>query len=239
MVSDFKESRWSKREFAASYAERADDFIPERKRLIEIAASYYKHFLAGRKTKKILDLGCGDGIMAEALIGLDSSVEATLIDASADMLSAAKERLSGSGGVRFVESTFDELLSEDPLAEGFDFVVSSLAIHHLDMAGKRALFEYVHRHLTDGGGFLIVDVVLSPTEGLEDWYLKLWSEWIEARGRTLPNEGAFATPGRYKENPSNTPDTLSAQMLALEETGFKEVDCYYKYGIFSVFGGRR
>lgn len=35
----------------------------------------------------------------------------------------------------------------------------------------------------------------------------------------------------------NLPDTLDAQLESLEKVGFKDVDCYFKYGIFSVFGG--
>jgi tRNA (cmo5U34)-methyltransferase len=32
---------------------------------------------------------------------------------------------------------------------------------------------------------------------------------------------------------------MSDQLTSLEEIGFKEVDCYYKYGVFAIFGGRR
>jgi tRNA (cmo5U34)-methyltransferase len=44
---------------------------------------------------------------------------------------------------------------------------------------------------------------------------------------------------RYKDLKENKPDTLETQLHALKEIGFSEVDCYYKYGIFSVFGGKR
>jgi len=37
----------------------------------------------------------------------------------------------------------------------------------------------------------------------------------------------------------NKPDTLSNQLTALEEAGFLDVDCYFKNGIFAVFGGKR
>jgi tRNA (cmo5U34)-methyltransferase len=36
----------------------------------------------------------------------------------------------------------------------------------------------------------------------------------------------------------NKPDTLEDQLEALSETGFRDVDCYYKNGIFAVFGGK-
>jgi len=37
----------------------------------------------------------------------------------------------------------------------------------------------------------------------------------------------------------NKPDTLEDQLNALREIGFIEADCYYKYGIFAMYGGRK
>ena len=44
---------------------------------------------------------------------------------------------------------------------------------------------------------------------------------------------------RYKDLGENKPDTLEVQLKALKEIGFSEVDCFYKYGIFTIFGGKR
>jgi tRNA (cmo5U34)-methyltransferase len=44
---------------------------------------------------------------------------------------------------------------------------------------------------------------------------------------------------QYKNNEDNKPDTLHDQLNALGAMGFKDVDCYYKYGIFTMFGGRK
>ena len=35
------------------------------------------------------------------------------------------------------------------------------------------------------------------------------------------------------------PDFGRRFIAALKEAGFQNVDCFYKYGIFSVFGGRK
>ena len=44
---------------------------------------------------------------------------------------------------------------------------------------------------------------------------------------------------RYKDPASmNKPDILEDQLEALRETGFRDVDCYCKNGIFAVFGGK-
>jgi len=37
----------------------------------------------------------------------------------------------------------------------------------------------------------------------------------------------------------NKPDTLANQLRALKSAGFVDVDCYFKNGIFVVFGGAK
>jgi tRNA (cmo5U34)-methyltransferase len=67
---------------------------------------------------------------------------------------------------------------EDELPEGpFDLVVSALAVHHLDGAGKRELFSRVAGVLRPGGLFVLGDVVV-PAAGQEgpieiDWVMDL------------------------------------------------------------------
>jgi tRNA (cmo5U34)-methyltransferase len=117
--------------------------------------------------------------------------------------------------------------------------VSSLAIHHLIMAQKEDLFKYVHRHLDRGGLFLNIDVVLSPTDDLEDCYLTLWQEWIDAHASDSQKAALLPIPKKYKDNSDNTPDPLLPQLQALDRISFKNVDCYYKYGIFAMFGGTK
>jgi tRNA (cmo5U34)-methyltransferase len=46
-------------------------------------------------------------------------------------------------------------------------------------------------------------------------------------------------PQRYKANSDNVPDTLRVQLEALEKIGFRQVDCYYKFGIYVMFGGQK
>jgi tRNA (cmo5U34)-methyltransferase len=57
---------------------------------------------------------------------------------------------------------------QDTLPTGpFDLVVSALAVHHLDAAGKRDLFARVRRVLRPGGRFVLADVVVpeDPADG--------------------------------------------------------------------------
>ena len=238
-MSEFDRSRWTESEFAQEYREFADGYVPERHRLVEITRSLYRHFLKGSRPRRVLDLGCGDGLFVAALQKTDAGLDATLVDGSAEMLEAARQRLAGVERTRFVLASFQELLAGDPLETTFDFALSSLAIHHLRLSEKEALYEYVFSHLDPGGVFVNIDVVLSPTPALEDWYLGLWREWIAGQRESPAKAHLLTVPQRYKDNPDNIPDTLLAQLQALERVGFKSVDCYYKYGVFAMFGGTK
>lgn len=75
---------------------------------------------------------------------------------------------------------------------------------------------------------------------MEQWYRVLWSEWIRENQTKLDTKKSFEyLPEQYKDNPDNHPDKLQMQLDALESVGFSQVDCYYKYGIFSIYGGMK
>ena len=240
-MTEFDKSKWARAEFGQEYIDNADIFIIERRRSHSIVKSFYKYFFKNIPHCKILDLGCGDGVVTHGLLKAGNYLSATLVDGSADMLGKAKERLKGFKEVSFIRASFQEILAGDILREHFDFTVSSLSIHHLTMDEKKLLFQKIYSCLNIGGYFLNVDVVLAPTEDLERWYMLLWQEWI-AEKKAL--HGIEGTQGddimcRYKDNKDNRPDTLDEQLSVLTSIGFRDVDCYYKYGIFAMFGGKK
>ncbi len=240
-MEDFNKSNWAKAEFSQEYRDNADIYIVERSRLLEILKSFYRHFLSEKEQKSILDLGCGDGIITHGLLKIDDSISATLIDGSEDMLNKARERFKEVKNILYIHASFQELLEKDILDSKFNFIVSSMAIHHLTMEGKRSLFRKIHSYLKESGYFVNIDVVLAPTDSLDTWYMELWQEWMDEKKALLNIEGEPSADivKRYKDLEENKPDTLNAQLDAMKEIGFKEVDCFYKYGIFAIFGGKK
>ena len=240
-MTEFNKSQWAKPEFTQKYRDDAEVFIVERKRLLEILKSFYKHFIGNKPHNNILDLGCGDGILISELLKIDNSIEATLIDGSEDMLNKAKDRLKDFGNHHFIRASFQELLNNNTPLQSYDFIVSSLAIHHLTMEEKTALFKIIYSLLNEDGYFLNIDVVLAPSDALEQWYLLLWKQWMDERKSLLGVEGSDYDDmmRRYKDTTDNKPDLLTAQLNVLQTIGFKDVDCFYKYGVFSMYGGKK
>ncbi|MEC4686147.1 MAG: methyltransferase domain-containing protein [Nitrospirota bacterium] len=239
-MTEFNRSRWAKADFSQEYREKADIYIVERRRMFGIMKSFYRHFPGSRQNNMLLDLGCGDGIVTHELLSVDESISATLIDGSVDMLNKARERLKGFKNINYIQASFQEMLEKEIPEQDFDFIVSALAIHHLTMNEKRDFFRLIYSHLKAGGYFMNIDVILAPTETLDQWYMKLWEEWMDERKATPGMEGNYFDDitRRYKEADENKPDTLNEQLDTLRKLGFKNVDCYYKYGIFAIYGGR-
>lgn len=239
-MTEFNNSNWAKPEFASQYRDNADIYITERHKMLGMMKSFYRYFLAGRKNN-ILDLGCGDGITTQHLLEADSSISATLIDASDDMLIKAEERLKAFDNITYVRSSFQELINSGIPGNAYDLTVSSMAIHHLSMPEKTSLFNEIFSSLSPGGYFLNIDVIVAPTDAVEDWYMKMWEEDMEIKRNEFGifDENTADVITRYKEAEENQPDTLDVQLNALENIGFSDTDCYYKYGIFTIYGGMK
>jgi tRNA (cmo5U34)-methyltransferase len=108
---------------------------------------------AGVDARAILDLGTGTGITAERVLALHPGARLTGIDSSPEMLDHARSVLP--------RGEFRVARLEDPLPAGpFDLVISALAIHHLDGAGKADLVGRVAAVLGPGGRFVFGDVVV-------------------------------------------------------------------------------
>ncbi len=239
-MTEFSNSNWAKTDFVQQYRENADIYIVERDRMFRIMKSFYRHFLPNRNNR-ILDLGCGDGIVTHNLISVDDTVSATLIDASEEMLKRAKERLNIYKNINYMHASFQDIMREGLPEREYDFIVSSMAIHHLTQDEKRGMLSMIHTHLKDGGFFLNIDVLIAPTPFLENWYMLIWEEWMDEKRAELGamDESSIDVIRRYKDAEENQPDTLDILLSGLKEAGFREVDCYYKYGIFVVYGGMK
>ncbi len=242
-MTDFKDTEWSGEEVVKWYLKEADMRVVDRRRQIEILKSFYKHFIGVGKASRVLDLGCGDGIITQELFELDDSISVTLVDGSDHMLEMARTRLASHENTRFIRMSFQELLKDGSVVglQDFDLVFSSLAIHHLAGDEKKSLFKYIYSHLRDGGCFVNIDIILSPSKTLEEWYLDIWRDWMGARQREYGIEDDFedATRRYLKDDHYSQLSTLGDQIDALKDVGFKDVDCLYKHGIFSIYAGRK
>lgn len=160
------------------------------------------------------------------------------------MLSRAKANLSESkSNISFSHLTFEDY-SESQSEDGkYDMVFSANAIHNLDFTQKTALFTKIYKELKRGGLFLNIDVVHPSSAHSEEIQFELWRNWmnetLEISGRGSEVGKYDDIPDRYKNNLEDRPSGLWEQLQTLSQCGFRDADCFYKYGIFAVYGATK
>jgi tRNA (cmo5U34)-methyltransferase len=241
--TDFSDSHWANNEFARAYLQESDIFIPQRQQVLQLVRIIFSFYIGTKIDKpNVIDLGCGDGAMTKALMEINKNLISTLIDGSEHMLESAKKNIPENNIKDIINISFQDLYNSSIIKEKADFVISSLAIHHLNENEKNLLYKYIYSKLKKGGIFINYDPVLSPSKELEQLNLMIWKEWIldlEAKIHPRRDKSLDYIPMQYKNNKDNIPGTLDSQLEMLEQAGFLDVNLYYKYGLFCLFGGKK
>jgi ubiquinone/menaquinone biosynthesis C-methylase UbiE len=203
---------WTSADHVREYLERAD-LISHRR---EGEAALLEFIPAG--TRRILDLGTGDGRLLALALTAHSEAEAVAIDFSPAMLEAVRKRFLEDSRVQVLEHNMDCSL---PALGKFDAVISSFAIHHLVDERKRALYGEIYELLNSGGVFCNLEHVSSPSD-------RLHAEFLHRIGFTVQTE-----------DPSNKLLDFETQLGWLREIGFVEVDCQWKWRELALLVGVR
>jgi tRNA (cmo5U34)-methyltransferase len=238
-MTEFEDSLWTDGQFVKNYQDDASIYLPFRKQFYKTGKLIFEMFVSDRPEIRILDLGCGDGLFVKDLLRSFNISQVMMVDGSHEMLDAAMQQIKDHRCVKFVKASFQKLLQDDPFGYQFDFIFSSLALHHINLEQKEGIYRYCYDHLKSDGYFLNYDVILPPNDRLEGLYLSMWYQWITTHPNKNRAKGLHDIPDQYKANNDNIPDKLDVQLKNLRKIGFRDVDCIFKYGIFSLFGGRK
>jgi tRNA (cmo5U34)-methyltransferase len=174
----------------------------------------------------VLDLGGGTGALSAAVLDGLPGVRVTLLDVDPDMLAEARRRLH-----RFADRvTFRAESFLDPLPAA-DAVVASLALHHVhELETKTALYARIAETLSPGGVLLNLDAAVSEGMRLNRFVFDRMAERMGDHGITDEEArrhfAAWAQEDRYFP--------LDAELVALRDAGFDEVECVWRRGLSAV-----
>lgn len=195
--------------------------------------------------RRILDLGCGDGILGRVLLDALPEAQAVFADFSEPMLQAARAALGSHPRAAVVRADFSTPAWREAVAAHapFDLVVSGYAIHHQPDERKKSLYAEIYGLLSPGGVFLNLEHVSSTSKAGERLFDEFFIDNLQAFHRRAD---AQKTRQEVADTFYNRPDKkenilapLDVQCRWLSEIGFEDVDCYFKVFELALFGGRK
>lgn len=197
------------------------------------------------EVERILDLGCGDGILAASILQQYTNASGVLLDISEPMIQATKDKLAKHYNLDFVLFDFgNSQWTERVKAKGpFSVIISGFSIHHQTDKRKQEIYSEIIELLMPGGLFLNLENVSSST----NWVSKLFDDlFIDSLFNMYLTNGVEKTRQEVSDYWYNRED-IEVNKLApvekqcdwLRQIGFSDVDCYFRTLEIALFGGRK
>lgn len=229
--------------FKAEEAANYDDVIKRRIPLYSEMQALMASLLPFSKKEyiRVLDLGCGTGGASIAVCKEFPLARITGIDSSPDMLEMAKAKVKHTTWrIDFLCQDIRGGKGQGARGEGFqlpdgefDAIISAFSLHFLNEDEKRDIFGRCVKALKPGGIFIDAEAVLSPFERIYNSYMERWKEFQLSNGFSEEEIGNHML--RFIRDVK--PVTVERQMELMKDAGFLDVECYFKYMNWAVFGG--
>jgi tRNA (cmo5U34)-methyltransferase len=244
MPAQILPSGWSE-ENSHTFIDYGRYFVPQRETQLDILCRLVPD-QAGSTT--LVELCCGEGLLAEALLQRFPSSQLIGYDGSPLMLEKARARLQAHGdNFRPVQFDLAAQAWRSPAVHAAA-ILSSLAIHHLTGTEKQKLYADLYRMLAPGGILGIADLISPVGRQGSSIAADAWDAAV--RRRSLELDGNLRAFQAFEEQHWNSfrysdpddidhPSGLFEQLGWLEAAGFQQVDVYWLEAGHAIFGAVR
>lgn len=224
------EGKW---EFGAEVTDVFDDMlkrsIPQyavmRKAVFDLAQHYVQPGL------QILDIGCSRGEALAPFVEKYGNWSKYLgLEISEPMVAAARRRFEGVLDASLLEIRHHDLRTGLPRTKA-TLVLSVLTLMFVPMEHRQKVMAEIYETLVPGGALILVEKLLGGTAEIDAAMVEIYYDMKRAEGYTeeqilrkkLSLEGVLV------------PMTAAWNEDLLERTGFKKVDCFWRWMNFGAW----
>jgi tRNA (cmo5U34)-methyltransferase len=227
-----KDSAWESRGFIASWDERTERERSIRDMQIQTVVLMIPQ--PREQAIRVLDLGAGYGALAAAVLEDRPNASAVCYDNSEEMIRLGRERGARfAGRIEFIRGALDAPDWKERVAGPFDAVISARALHHLTHEQRRRLFREAYDLIRPGGCFINADNFRHVSDHLRGLYRGARLRWMGDEERPQQPSGEKLPHGAHYNG------SMEEELSWLKEAGFRDVDAFWKFTNYGVYGGFR
>jgi SAM-dependent methyltransferase len=207
--------------------------VPRYREMLEMAAEACRRYLGSNP--RILDLGCGTGNASAALLErMDARIY--LLDGSAAMVEIARAKISRQAPEALLGHRVADLCSswEEGL-EGYDAVLSTLVLEHLDFPCYRETLRKCFQILRPGGWLIAVEGYDEPGSDMQEWF----SSQMEARRQEADIELSDFVAALRERKEVHYFTSKEEKAGWWREAGFSHVAVLWQYLSIALMVGRK
>ena len=232
LEKDLKEGQ--KWEFDESVAQNFDDMlersIPQYEMMRDLVTKTASRF--ARKHTTVVDLGCsrGEALARVALATENVPLFYLGVEVSEPMRKAAEDRFEG-----YPAAILDTDLRHafPPVSPPPSVVMSVLTLQFIPIEYRQRVVRRAYESLSDGGAFILVEKVLGETADIDEFFVDTYLDLKKDHGydqeeidrKKMSLEGVLV------------PVTASWNVELLKQAGFREIDCFWRWGNFAGWIG--
>lgn len=217
--------------------------VPGYREMLDLVAEACRRYLT--QDAKLIDLGCGTGNAALAVLQKMPSARVFLIDGSERMVKVAEEKISrahpgailGCKVANLATSDWDEGIDGEGLGEceGYDAIVSTLVLEHLPFDRYRAAIAKCRSLLRPGGWLLAAEGYSEAGSDMQEWFFE---EMEERRRAVDPRLSDFVA--RLRDEKETHYYTSKAEKEEWwRQAGFVQVNVLWQYLCIALMAGRK
>lgn len=177
---------------------------------------------------RVLDLGCGPGLLAARILAEFPRAELKAFDLTAEMIDACRSRLATTDRASYQIGDF----RTDDFGTGYDLIVASLSLHHLELVERPGFFARAFRSLNPGGHFISAEVIVDESSAVREHQYQLWRAFMATQGE---DGDAWYNKHIAKDHPAEISELLSM----LSGAGFETAGCFWRYLNFAIISAHR
>jgi len=242
-AKDSYQQSWQGRERAQKYEQRADLVLPKRQEMLSLIVQLIP--FERDEPLRVLDLGTGTGVPAQRVLQDFPGANVICVDKSAEMMEIGCAKLAEHGDrVRFVQADLEDPAWNNGLPDKSDAIVSALAFNLLTDGAKQRLFAQCYEMLEAHGRLVFSDRLRAANEAVDRFYLDQWMDFIvrqtrEVLGKEVTLETVTTRQRSLDEAAGVKSATLEDILAWLKQASFAQVECYWKYFQWAVFGASK